>query len=213
MAKANAAYGVYNNSGTLTISKATDSQVTAKTSQYRPLVPYNIDLAVKTGVTTNSLTLTSAEQTAAQNWLGVANTDLSNLSATGKGVIDGQWVGKYAQDVISATAVNSYSYNISSYLPTRTNETYLIYGHMSITSNVTTVFTVGKLASPYTNRTNNNNYTCLITTNANSRTAQSTFILPIASTDTYIYAQITGSAASSGCYVSLMGYRRIGTNT
>lgn len=72
VAKANAAYGVYNNSGTLTISKATDSQVTAKTSQYRPLVPYNIDLAVKAGITANSLTLTSAEKTAAQNWLGIS---------------------------------------------------------------------------------------------------------------------------------------------
>jgi len=74
VAKANAAYGVYNNNGTLTISKATDSQVTGKTSQYRPLTPYNIDLAVKTGITTNNLTLTDAEKTSAKNWLGISES-------------------------------------------------------------------------------------------------------------------------------------------
>lgn len=70
VAKANAAYGVYNNSGTLTISKATDAQISAKMSQYRPLTPYNIDLVVKIGITTNTNTLTNAEKINACNWLG-----------------------------------------------------------------------------------------------------------------------------------------------
>ena len=73
VAKANAAYGVYANGGTLTISKATDAQVTAKTSQYRPIVPYNIDLAVKTGITTNTIELTDEEKSKAKEWLGISS--------------------------------------------------------------------------------------------------------------------------------------------
>lgn len=71
VAKANAAYGVYNNNGNLTISRATDTQVTQKTSLYRPLTPSNIDLAVKLGVTTNGIPLTDAEKVHAKDWLGI----------------------------------------------------------------------------------------------------------------------------------------------
>ena len=81
VAKANAAYGVYNNNGSLTISKATDTQVTGKTSQYRPLTPYNIDLAVKTGITTNTLTLTDKERNTACSWLGAARTSVQTLQS------------------------------------------------------------------------------------------------------------------------------------
>lgn len=55
------------------ISKATDSLVTAKTNNYRPLTPSNIDLAVKTGITTNTIELTNEEKTNAKNWLGISD--------------------------------------------------------------------------------------------------------------------------------------------
>ena len=49
-----------------------DSTITDKSSAYRPLTPRCIDLAVKTGVTTNTLPLNSSEQTTACNWLGAS---------------------------------------------------------------------------------------------------------------------------------------------
>ena len=53
------------------ISKATDSLVTAKTNNYRPLTPSNIDLVVKTGITTNTIELTDEEKASAKDWLGI----------------------------------------------------------------------------------------------------------------------------------------------
>ena len=47
---------------------------------------------------------------------GKANTDLSNLSDSGKKVIDGQWVSKTAT-LSTATAVGTYTIDLSSYLP------------------------------------------------------------------------------------------------
>lgn len=47
---------------------------------------------------------------------GKANTDLSNLSDVGKKVIDGQWVSKTAT-LSTATAVGTYTIDLSSYLP------------------------------------------------------------------------------------------------
>lgn len=73
--KVGSAYGTgINNNGYVITYKASNSDIDAKTHQYRVIVPYNLDYAVKTGVTTNTITLTSTEQKAAQDWLGV--TDL-----------------------------------------------------------------------------------------------------------------------------------------
>ena len=71
---ANTAYGVYNYNNYLAISKATDALITAKTNNYRPLVSSNVDLVVKTGITTNSLTLTDTEKNTACNWIGAERT-------------------------------------------------------------------------------------------------------------------------------------------
>lgn len=67
-------YGTNINDGVVTTFRASNADIDAKTHQYRPIVPLNLDYAVKTGVTTNTITLTSTEQKAAQDWLGV--TDL-----------------------------------------------------------------------------------------------------------------------------------------
>ena len=63
-----------NASGIVYIQKATNGYILAKQSAYLPIVPNNLDYAVKVGVTTNTETLTSAEKGNAQTWLGV--TDL-----------------------------------------------------------------------------------------------------------------------------------------
>lgn len=60
--------------GILTIYKATEAQIKGKNSDHAPLVTKNIDLAVKTGVTTNTIELTDDEKTSACNWLGTVKT-------------------------------------------------------------------------------------------------------------------------------------------
>ena len=54
----------------LCIYGATDGIVEDKNSKYIPLTPNNIDLAVKMGLTTNTLTLTDEEKNTIANWLG-----------------------------------------------------------------------------------------------------------------------------------------------
>ena len=60
------------NTGTLQTRRATDADITARTQINRPIVPANLDLAVKTSVTDNTITLSSAEQTSACNWIGAS---------------------------------------------------------------------------------------------------------------------------------------------
>lgn len=59
--------------GAIQIEYAKENQITAKNSYRNPITPVNLDLAVKTSVTTNQLPLTAEEQQAAKNWLGVVD--------------------------------------------------------------------------------------------------------------------------------------------
>ena len=70
--KADSTKGINISSGTLQTVSATSAEVTAKTNTYKPLTPSNIDNVVKVGVTTNTNTLTSSEQTTACSWLGAS---------------------------------------------------------------------------------------------------------------------------------------------
>ena len=89
IAKINLAYGININNQTLTIFKATDNEVKGKGNLYRPIVPANLDLAVKTGVTTNTLELTDDEKTSARTWLGaVGNTDYATKDTYGVVKVD-----------------------------------------------------------------------------------------------------------------------------
>lgn len=79
----NADYGITQNaSNVLQISRATNALIDAKTNNYKPLTCTNIDRVVKVGVTTNTITLTSAEKTAACNWLG-ALMSITSANVTG----------------------------------------------------------------------------------------------------------------------------------
>lgn len=60
--------------GTFYIYPATDAAIQAKTNTANPIVPSNLDYAVKVGVTTNINTLTTAEQTSARTWIGAGQT-------------------------------------------------------------------------------------------------------------------------------------------
>ena len=57
-------------SGALATVKATDALIEAKTNNFQPVVPSNLDYAVKVGVTTNTKELTTEEKANACNWLG-----------------------------------------------------------------------------------------------------------------------------------------------
>lgn len=83
IAKINLVYGVNINNQALTILRASDNEVKGKGNLYRPIVPANLDLAVKTGVTTNTIELTEDEKASAKNWLGYATpTDIMQAIAS-----------------------------------------------------------------------------------------------------------------------------------
>ncbi len=77
-------YGVRILNGVLDVCAANNSHIDQRTMKESPLyeripntrypiVPANLDYAVKVGVTANVITLTDDEKTAAQAWLGVGN--------------------------------------------------------------------------------------------------------------------------------------------
>lgn len=59
--------------GKVCVFKAKNEEIVEKGSHYRPIVPANLDYAVKTSVTTNTIELTEEEKAAACAWLGVSD--------------------------------------------------------------------------------------------------------------------------------------------
>ena len=74
--------GVNTEDGSLYIKSATEAEINDKTHSYNPIVPNNLNYAVKAGLTSNSITLTKAEKTSALNWIGA-------ISASDKGKAGG----------------------------------------------------------------------------------------------------------------------------
>ena len=62
--------GVNIEDGSLYIKSATEAEIDGKSHSYNPIVPSNLNYAVKAGLTSNSITLTEAEKTSALNWIG-----------------------------------------------------------------------------------------------------------------------------------------------
>lgn len=62
--------GVNTEDGSLYIKSATEAEINDKSHSYNPIVPNNLNYAVKAGLTSNSITLTEAEKTSALNWIG-----------------------------------------------------------------------------------------------------------------------------------------------
>ena len=56
--------------GKLCVFKAKDTDIDEKVANYRPIVPANLDYAVKTSVTTNTIELTDEEKANACSWMG-----------------------------------------------------------------------------------------------------------------------------------------------
>jgi hypothetical protein len=53
------------------IERANESEIIAKQIDRSPVTPRYLDLAVKVGLTTNTITLTAEEKQAVQDWLGI----------------------------------------------------------------------------------------------------------------------------------------------
>ena len=62
--------------GQISVNNADNTEIENKAQQYKPITPSNLDYAVKTSLTTNTIELTEEEKTNAQNWIGI--TDLVN---------------------------------------------------------------------------------------------------------------------------------------
>lgn len=57
--------------GLITVAKANEGNIKERFSDYKPIVPTTLNLAVKEGVTTNTETLTDDEKAKAKAWLGI----------------------------------------------------------------------------------------------------------------------------------------------
>ena len=73
-------FGIYGNpaNGMLSIVGATNAVIDNKVNGYMPIVPKNLDYAVKVGITTNKETLTDDEKAAALEWLGAVKKPAAN---------------------------------------------------------------------------------------------------------------------------------------
>lgn len=80
--KTSSTYGTLSNlpSGYITTAKASDADIEAKTQNYKPIVPYNLDKAVMEGLGNNSLTWADAYKANARNTIGASAV---SVSATG----------------------------------------------------------------------------------------------------------------------------------
>ena len=77
-------YGIaVNKDGFIYVVPPSDQQIIDKTNYLLPIIPSNLDLAVKTGVTTNTIELSADEKANAKAWLGYAdNTDIMQAIAS-----------------------------------------------------------------------------------------------------------------------------------
>lgn len=70
------------NSGNLVVSPASNLNIEGKANAYKPIVPSNLDYAVKRGIAYNSLTLTDAEKASACSLVGALPNNIYGESTT-----------------------------------------------------------------------------------------------------------------------------------
>lgn len=152
------------------------------------------------------------EQTAGLNaelFNGKADTDLSNLSATGQKVIDGQWVYK-GQNLASKVTMSSsnHTYSLSSYLPADSYKYEVLIGGV-----VTTGTTSGNAIEL---RVGTDIVELSYVCSARTRTNSSMFAIGNITTSvgTGRSVVVQGGATWTGSFgLYIYGYRRIGTNS
>lgn len=168
-------------------------------------------LDLKTGLIPDARISTNIARTSQiPSTSGLANTSLSNLSSTGKKVIDGQWVYSYSE-IDTSTSVGNHTISLSSYLPNDSYEYEVLInvGVYSSSSDYTVVYMSSDiLAIPYSDSYGKRIAHC----NSNSRAACNRFIMPVG-TGRYLIKTISNKAPTNYCTVGLLGYRRLGTNS
>lgn len=73
LVKVNSNKGIYLSNGELAINTATANQIDAKSSNLRPITPYNIDRAVRDGLVSNSQ-ITDADKASIRQTIGIVTT-------------------------------------------------------------------------------------------------------------------------------------------
>lgn len=144
---------------------------------------------------------------------GLADTDLSNLTATGKNVIDGQWVSSYVAlaSGVSAPTATDLSYSLATYLPNDTYNYEVLLNMIGTTAATANAYSRGylysdKIVNAITLYSHRNAQGSSVAT-----TAGGNAIIPIG-TERKIY--VAHNSANTGTFaLNVVGYRRIGTNT
>lgn len=70
LVRTNTSYGTKMNGQYIQINKATTNDILSKSDQYSPIVPYNLDEAVRYGLGASRITWTDAEKTSARKTIG-----------------------------------------------------------------------------------------------------------------------------------------------
>ena len=175
----------------------------------------------KNGTTVKTFTANASSNVTANitvptqaNDISAADTDLSNLSATGKKVIDGTWVFSYslALDGQSLTGSTDLSLDISSYLPNDSNDYEVLIGAWCQTGTAANNFINVRIG---TYGMTENIRVCQDRCQTANRTgnAASGVILPIGASHRTLYVSRAASGWVGTASVALYGYRRIGTNS
>ena len=130
--------------------------------------------------------------------------------------IDGQWVQKNSTVFSNISTIDSYSYDISSYLPNDDNayevQALLLTNDQGATSTTNCTCCIsGNTASPISNRAKNLCPIEVVTDSTSGNSSNSgSVIFPYDSRT--LYMQISGRAPSNGINCIFYAYRRIGTN-
>lgn len=147
----------------------------------------------------------------AQALAGKADTDLSNLTSTGKAVIDGQWVNSEISleygTVITTTSTTgqTFTYDLSNYLPNDGNK-YEIILCTELNGDTGGFYTIygNPLGGIYVTMCKNYNSVGICAMAANS-------IIPMETSRT-LYINLVNTAMAT-IWWKIFGYRRIGTNS
>jgi len=139
-----------------------------------------------------------------------ANQDLSNLTSTGKAVIDGQWVDSSLTlengTVITTTSTvgQGFTYDLSNYLPNDGNK-YEILLNIEANGDYQGFYTIYAVAFGSTGCTMCKNYN-----SAGSCVMGANSIIPMGTSRT-LYITLVNTAEAT-LWWNIFGYRRIGTN-
>ena len=143
----------------------------------------------------------------------IAMADLSNLSATGKTVIDGQWTDSYLELISSAVTLSSSwskAYDLSSYLPNDSYKYEVIFAALGNTESTTGSYVDVRVKSDLIG---SNQEIFLVrgqTRSSSSMQYVGQIVLPVGTGRTLtLRSTSTGTLSNARLY----GYRRIGTNT